>query len=62
MDFRRKLKIRLYVAIAYVIWGIALIVTFNIIKTENNFFSSFGFALVIIGIVQIRNYRIITKD
>lgn len=62
MDFRRKLKIRLYVAIAYVILGIALIVTFNIIKTENDFLSSFGLALVVIGIVHIRRYFLITKN
>ncbi|MBO5200013.1 MAG: hypothetical protein J6B93_01910 [Clostridia bacterium] len=62
MDFRRKLKIRLYIAIAYVILGIALIVTFNIIKTENDFLSSFGLALVVIGIVHIRRYFLITKN
>jgi purine-cytosine permease-like protein len=62
MDFRRKLKIRLYVAIAYVILGIALIVTFNIIKTENDFLSSFGLALVVIGVVHIRRYFLITKN
>lgn len=62
MDFKKKLKIRLFVAISYVILGIAMIVIFNIIKTENNFLSSFGFALTVIGIARIRNYFLITKD
>ena len=62
MDFKKKLKIRLFVAISYLILGIAMIVVFNIIKTENNFFSSFGFALAVIGIARIRNYFLITKD
>lgn len=62
MDFKKKLKIRLFVAISYVILGIAMIVVFNVIKTENSFFSSFGFALAIIGIARIRNYFLITKD
>lgn len=62
MDFKKKLKIRLFVAISYVILGIAMIVIFNIIKTENNFLSSFGFALTVIGITRIRNYFLITKD
>lgn len=62
MDFKKKLKIRLFVAISYVILGIAMIVIFNIIKTENNFLSSFGFALTVIGIARIKNYFLITKD
>lgn len=62
MDFRKKLKIRLFVAIGYIILGLAMIVAFNIIKTENDFLSSFGFALTVIGIVQIRNYKRITKN
>jgi hypothetical protein len=62
MDFKKKLKIRLFVAISYLILGIAMIVVFNVIKTENSFFSSFGFALAIIGIARIRNYFLITKD
>ncbi|MEE1245368.1 MAG: hypothetical protein UHM16_06865 [Acutalibacteraceae bacterium] len=62
MDFKKKLKIRLLVAISYVILGIAMVVVFNIIKTENNFLSSFGFALTVIGIARIRNYFLITKN
>ena len=34
----------------------------NIIKTENDFLSSFGLALVVIGIVHIRRYFLITKN
>lgn len=62
MDFKKKLKIRLFVAISYLILGIAMIVVFNVIKTDNSFFSSLGFALTVIGIARIRNYFLITKD
>lgn len=62
MNFRKKLKIRLFTAISYIIIGIALIIVFNIVKTENNFLSSFGFALVMIGVVNVRNYCLITKN
>ena len=62
MDFRKKLKIRLFTAISYIIIGVALGIVFNIINTENNFLSSFGFALVIIGIVYVRKYLLITKN
>lgn len=62
MDFKRKLKIRLFTAISYTILGLSMIIIFNIIETENSFLSSFGFALIIIGIAKIRNYILITKD
>ena len=32
------------------------------IKTDNDFISSFGFAMIIMGIVRIRNYFLITKN
>ncbi len=62
MDFRKKLKIRLFVAIGYIVLGLAMMVVFNFIKTENDFLSSFGLALVVIGAVHIRNYMRITKN
>ena len=61
MQFKQKLKTRLYVAIVFVVLGIALIAASFITKTDNYFISSYGLALVIMGIVRIRNYRIITK-
>ena len=33
-----------------------------ITKTENDFISTFGFMMILMGLVRIRNYRIITKD
>ena len=62
MDFKKKLNIRLYLAIAYVLIGIATIISAFITNTSNEFFSSFGFALVVIGVARIRNYFIITKS
>lgn len=62
MDFRKKLKIRLFVAIGCVALGIAMITAFNILGTDNSFPSSFGLALIVIGAVRIRNYFRITKD
>lgn len=62
MEFKKKLNIRLYLAIAYVLIGIATIISAFITNTSNEFFSSFGFALVVIGVVRIRNYLIITKS
>ncbi len=62
MDFRKKLRIRLYVALSYIVLGIAMFVIFNIIKTGTPFLSSWGFALFVIGVARTRNYFIITKS
>ncbi len=62
MDFKKKLRIRLYFAIGYLVLGLALIVIFNIIRTENDIWSSFGFALAVIGVAKIRNFLMINKS
>ena len=60
MEFRQKLKKRLYFAIFYIVLGIAIIVTGNMKKVE--FLSSYGLVLAVVGIVQVRNYFCITKN
>lgn len=62
MDYKKKLRLRLNISITYIVLGILFIASTFITKTENNFISSFGFAMIIIGLVRIRNYRMITKD
>ena len=62
MDYKQKLRLRLNISITYIVLGILFIASTFITKTENNFISSFGFAMIIIGLVRIRNYRMITKD
>lgn len=62
MDFYRKLKIRLYIAVIYMAIGIMMIAGEIIIKTENSFMSSFGFALVVISAARIRKYFLITRS
>lgn len=61
MDFRKKLKTRLYTAIAYIVLGVMMIVGAFVFKTDNTFVSSFGLTLVVMGIVRIRNYFLITR-
>lgn len=62
MDFKKKLKIRLYTAIIYLILGVMIIVGAFAAKPNNDFISSFGLMLAVIGIARIRNYFIITKS
>ena len=62
MDYKKKLKSRFNIAVIYIVLGTVMVASTFITKTDNSFISSFGFAMVIMGIVRIRNYRMITKD
>ena len=62
MDYKEKIKSRLYIGVIYIAVGIMMIVGTGVIKTDNDFISSLGLLLVVFGIVRIRNYFIITKD
>ncbi len=62
MDYKKKLQLRLYFAIGYLVLGLAMIVIFNVLRAENDIWSSFGFAMVIIGVAKIRNYMMINKS
>ena len=63
MDFQKTLKKRLCFNIAYLLFGIALIVTASVTKSENDFFYGFGFSLTAIGILQsARNFHLIRNQ
>lgn len=61
MDFKKKMKIRLWSNIIYILLGIAMIVVGFITRTENEFVSSFGLTLTVVGLVLIRR-NIVTSD
>ena len=62
MDFKKKMKTRLYTAIIYIVLGVMMNIGVAVVKSDNDFISGFGFALIIMGIVRIRNYWLITKN
>ena len=62
MDFKKKLKTRLFLSIACIVSGLAMLVIFNIIKAGNNFLTSFALGLTVVGIARVRNYFLITKN
>lgn len=62
MDFRKKMKQRLWIAISYIALGLILVTADAVNHFENYFFSSFGFALVIMGILRIIRHRKIMRD
>ena len=62
MDFKKKMKQRLVIAISYIVFGIVLTVIASVTKTENYFLTPFGIAMVIMGVLRIGQYRKITKN
>lgn len=62
MNYKHKLKLRLYIAVIYAVLGIVMIAGAFAVKTDNGFISAFGFAITVIGIARIRNYFIITAS
>lgn len=61
MDFEKKMKQRLYIAVGYCVLGTALTITAVVTNFENNFIISYGLALVVLGILRIVQNRKITK-
>ncbi|MBQ8599617.1 MAG: hypothetical protein IJ411_05835 [Oscillospiraceae bacterium] len=58
MEFKKKLKIRFYTAISYILIGLAMMAVGLWKGTEVA--SSFGLMFLIMGIARIRQYRRIT--
>ena len=62
MEFKKKLQTRLYIALSYIVLGIVLIAADALSHFENDFFLSFGIALLVMGIIRLIRHRKITKD
>ena len=62
MEFKKKLKQRLYIAVSYIVIGLVLIAADALNHFENQFFFSFGITLIVMGILRLIRHRNITKD
>ena len=62
MEFKKKLKIRLYSAIGCVVIGVLMIIISNFTQSDNSFLSSFGLIFAVCGVARIRLYFLITKN
>ena len=62
MEFKKKLRTRLIVAISYIVLGLILVAIDVIGRTDNYFYFSFGIALAVMGILRIIQHRKITAD
>lgn len=62
MEFKKKLRTRLYIAVSYILLGLVLIAADVLNQFENTFFFSFGIALLVMGVVRLIRHKKITKD
>lgn len=62
MDFKKKLKQRFYIALFYITLGLILVIAAYLGKFENYFISSFGIALLVMGVIRTIRHCNITKD
>lgn len=62
MEFKKKLRIRLYSAIGCVVIGVLMIIISNFTQSDNSFLSSFGLIFAVCGVARIRLYFLITKN
>ena len=62
MDFRKKMKHRLWIAISYIALGLILMIADAVNRFENYFFFSFGFALMVMGILRMIRHRKTMRD
>ena len=62
MDFKKKMNQRFAIAVGYILLGLVLVIADLLEGLDNYFFFSFGFALVIMGILRLFQYRKITKN
>ena len=62
MEFKKKLKQRLYIAVSYIVIGLVLIAADALNHFENQFFFSFGITLIVMGVLRLIRHRKITKD
>ncbi len=62
MEFKKKLKQRLYIGVICLVLGVMMIVGVFASKTNNEFISAFGFAVAMVGVARIIQYLKITKN
>ena len=62
MEFRKKLKQRLVLAVSYIVCGLLLTAIAALTHSENYFLSCFGVAMVMMGILRLIRHRKITEN
>lgn len=62
MEFQRKMKQRLYIAISYILLGLILTAAHIFTHSDNYFILPFGICLLVMGTLRMIRYKNITAD
>ena len=62
MDYKKKIKLRLYFSIGFMVLGIFIIIVANVTKTDNQALYTLGSTLFVCGIARIVIYNRNIKD
>ena len=62
MDFKKKMRQRLFLALGYILLGFTLSCIDLLKRSENYFLFSFGLTLITMGTIRLLQYRKITKN
>ena len=62
MEFKKKLKMRLYAAVGYIILGAVMMVLSFTGATKNEMISTFGGMFAVVGIARVVQYMRLSKD
>lgn len=62
MDFMKKMRKRLYIAVGYIIIGVIFAVLFYCGISKNQYLQVLGITLIVMGIARTIQYKAITKD
>jgi len=62
MEYKKKLKQRLYYGVICIALGVMMIVGVYVSKSNNEFISALGFAVAMVGVARIIQYLKITKN
>lgn len=62
MEFKKKLRIRLYLAIGYMVFGALMCALFCGLMLKNDYIAAMGFAMIAVGALQLWKYFRITKS
>jgi len=62
VDYRKKLKQRLYIAIAFIALGVIILIGFFASKSDDDYISALGFSVATVGAARSIQYFRITRS
>jgi len=62
VDYKKKLKQRLYIAITFIALGVMILIGFFALKSDDDYISALGFAVATVGAARSIQYFRITRS